>query len=74
MIEIDRKVQQSAATAEESASASEEMTNQALELKEVVEDLVQIVGASKGKSVSPVSRPFSGGQQGRSGPTLHRSN
>ncbi len=42
--EMDKVVQQNAANAEESASASEEMSAQALRLKEFVAELVALVG------------------------------
>ncbi|MBI9078033.1 MAG: methyl-accepting chemotaxis protein [Desulfatibacillum sp.] len=48
--EMDRVTQQNAANAEESASASEEMNAQALQMKEIVEDLVAIVGGARNGS------------------------
>jgi methyl-accepting chemotaxis protein len=44
--EMDRVVQQNAANAEESASASEEMNAQAVQMKEFVQQLVAMVGGS----------------------------
>ena len=46
--EVDRVTQQNAANAEESASASEEMNAQAEQMKNMVGDLMAIVGGSKG--------------------------
>jgi len=43
--EMDKVVQQNAGNAEESASASEEMNSQAKRMKNLVEDLVTVVGA-----------------------------
>ncbi|SHJ91820.1 methyl-accepting chemotaxis protein [Desulfatibacillum alkenivorans DSM 16219] len=45
--EMDRVTQQNAANAEESASASEEMNAQAEQMKDIVKELVGIVGGSK---------------------------
>jgi len=45
--EMDKVVQQNAANAEESASASEEMNAQAEQLKDFVGDLVQLVTGKK---------------------------
>ena len=42
--EMDKVVQQNAANAEESASASEEMNDQAMNMKRLVDDLVTLVG------------------------------
>ncbi len=47
VVEIDRVVQQTAANAEESASASEELNGQAGRMKEFVTDLVRLVEGSK---------------------------
>ncbi len=44
---MDRIVQQNAANAEESASASEEMSSLADHLKDVVREMVTLVGGSK---------------------------
>ncbi|MBI9093189.1 MAG: hypothetical protein JEZ12_28590, partial [Desulfobacterium sp.] len=52
--EMDKVVQQNAATAEESASASEEMNAQAEQMKNMVNELVAIVGGG-GKSTAHVS-------------------
>jgi hypothetical protein len=62
--EIDKVVQQAAANAEESASASEEMSAQARRMKEMIEELVALMGrnrsvaitASALASLSPVRR------------------
>jgi methyl-accepting chemotaxis protein len=45
--EMDKITQQNAATAEESASASEEMSAQAEQMKDIVSDLVALVGGEK---------------------------
>ncbi|MCP3872684.1 MAG: methyl-accepting chemotaxis protein [Desulfobacteraceae bacterium] len=50
--EMDRVVQQNAANAEESASASEEMNAQAEQLKEYVGDLVMLVTGKKNQGKS----------------------
>jgi len=50
--EMDKVVQQNAANAEESASASEEMNAQAERLKEFVGDLVALVGGGNGNRIS----------------------
>jgi methyl-accepting chemotaxis protein len=53
VVEMDKVVQQNAGNAEETASASEEMNAQALELKHVVEKLVAMVsGNGKGQKGS----------------------
>ena len=43
---MDKVVQQNAANAEESASASEEMNAQAQQMKGFVEDLVMLIGGA----------------------------
>ena len=43
--ELDMVVQENAATAEESASASEEMSAQAMQLKDIVNDIVVLTGS-----------------------------
>ena len=48
---MDKVVQQAAAGAEESASLSVDMSNQADKLNEVVDKLAALVSGSKGKSV-----------------------
>ena len=55
--EMDKVVQQNAATAEESASASEEMNAQAEQMKAVVEDLVAIVDGGARKAISATVQP-----------------
>jgi len=65
--QMDKVVQSNAANAEESASASEELTSQASELKGMVQILVEIVGGSsntqqavsydRGSQYVPVARP-----------------
>jgi methyl-accepting chemotaxis protein len=47
--EMDKVVQQNAASAEESASASEELSSQAQELNAMVEQLISIVGGKNGQ-------------------------
>lgn len=49
VVEMDKVVQQNAASAEESASSSAEMSEQAVNMKDYVEDLVGIVGGSRRK-------------------------
>ena len=51
VVEIDKVVQRSAASAEESASASAEMNAQAEKMKGYVDDLVELVGGVTKKSV-----------------------
>ena len=68
VIEMDKVVQQNAATSEESASASEEMSAQAEEMKRMVGDLVALVegrskadpasSATKQAAVNPGKRPL----------------
>jgi methyl-accepting chemotaxis protein len=53
--EVDKVTQQNAANAEETASASEEMSVQAAQMKHFVEDLVQLAGTVK-NGKEPVSR------------------
>jgi len=50
--EMDNVVQQNAANAEESASASEEMNAQAEQLRDYVGDLVQLVTGKKDQDIS----------------------
>ncbi|MEM5788221.1 MAG: methyl-accepting chemotaxis protein, partial [Syntrophobacteraceae bacterium] len=57
VIEMERGVQRDSANAEESASASEEMSVQAARLKEFVGDLVVLVGDANGAG-GPVSVPL----------------
>jgi methyl-accepting chemotaxis protein len=45
--ELDKVVQENAALAEESASASEEMNGQAIQLKEIVRDVMTLTGSKK---------------------------
>jgi methyl-accepting chemotaxis protein len=55
--EMDKVVQQNAANAEESASASEEMNAQAEQLKEYVDDLVMLVTGNRNQTAAaPVRR------------------
>ncbi len=48
VIEMDKVTQQNAANAEESASASEEMSAQSEQMQEFVQNLVGLVGSSRG--------------------------
>jgi len=50
--DMDKVVQQNAANAEESASASEEMNAQAEQLRDYVGDLVQLVSGKKDQNIS----------------------
>ena len=54
--EMDKVVQQNAANAEESASASEEMNAQAMQMKGYVGKLGLIIEGTQSASISPVSR------------------
>jgi len=45
--EMDKVVQEVAATAEESASASEEMNAQAFQMEHIVGDMIALVGAGE---------------------------
>jgi methyl-accepting chemotaxis protein len=54
MVEMDKVTQQTAANAEESASASEEMNAQAARMKEFVHDLLAMVSGNGNGSISPV--------------------
>jgi len=51
--EIDSITQQNAATSEESASSAEEMNRRALEIKQVVDDLVVLIGTASRKDQAP---------------------
>ncbi len=68
--QMDKVTQQNAANAEESASASEEMSAQAEGLKEIMNELISMVGASKngGEAASEPRKSlrwFSGGKKER---------
>ena len=70
--EMDKVVQQNAANAEESASASEEMNAQALNMKGVIESLHHLVGGSNGgsnngKGAISLKALFSGGKDRENG-------
>ena len=54
--EMDKVVQQNAANAEESASASEEMNAQASTMREVVQELIQVVGGSGQNGIATAAR------------------
>ena len=58
--EMDKVVQENAANAEESASASEEMNAQATRMKEFVEGLVALVGGGNGNQTQEYARPAKG--------------
>jgi methyl-accepting chemotaxis protein len=53
--EIDKVVQQAAANAEE--SASEEMSAQAREMKEMIEELVALMGRTRSVALTPSPLP-----------------
>jgi methyl-accepting chemotaxis protein len=58
--EMEKIIQRNAATAEESASASDDMAEQADRMKHIVSDLVAVTGGSSGKGEaesSPASQP-----------------
>lgn len=58
--EIDKVTQQNAANAEESASASEEMNAQAEQMKQIVGDLMALVGGNGNGTVASGQRPVVG--------------
>jgi methyl-accepting chemotaxis protein len=60
---MDKVIQRSAASAEESASASEEMTAQAGQMKVYVEELVTVIGGSQAGDNNLLSSPIEGKQQ-----------
>ncbi len=60
VIEMDKVVQQNAANAEESASASEEMNAQAEQMKGVMAELVTMVGGSKNGAGNGLKRIMPG--------------
>ncbi len=62
--EMDKVTQQSAANAEETASASEELSAQAEQMKNMVGELIALVGGSEGK-VS--SKEYGAGSMGKGG-------
>jgi methyl-accepting chemotaxis protein len=67
--EMDKVVQQNAANAEESASASEEMNAQAVQLKEYVDDLVMLVTGNRNQTAAaPARKQRSAGTIGTSQP------
>ena len=68
--EMDKVVQQNAANAEESASASEAMNAQAVQMKTMVGELVALVGGRKTHGVAPADR--SGRTQTRHKAVDHR--
>lgn len=57
VLDMDRVVQQNAASAEESASASEELKAQAEKMKQFVSDLVAVIGRTSQKSVETEDYP-----------------
>lgn len=66
MSEMDKTVQNNASNSEESASAAEELSSQAAELREMIDQLVMLVGDSAQKSAGKKQKK----QQGR---TIERS-
>jgi methyl-accepting chemotaxis protein len=66
---MDKMVQKNAASAEESASASEEMNAQAEMMKTFVDDLVKVVGGS-GNGVKAESKKASPGKHGNDNPSI----
>jgi methyl-accepting chemotaxis protein len=52
--EMDKVVQRNAANAEESASASEEMNAQSVTMREVVRDLVDVIGGNRNNGRRPL--------------------
>jgi len=69
VVEMDKIVQQNAAGAEESASSSAEMSDQAVNMKDYVEDLVAIVGGRRRKDHTPDE---SRDRKGKTQPTQER--
>ncbi len=62
--EMERVVQRNAASAEESASAAQEMSSQAAVLKkEVVENLMVVIGGRNGHAAAPAAIPQTRGKQ-----------
>lgn len=53
--DIDKVTQSNAATAEQSAAASEELNSQAIELRGMVEELARIVNGQSSRAVKPAS-------------------
>ncbi len=67
MTQMDKVVQQSAAGAEESASASEELSSQAQVLRQTVEQLAGLVGGGQSSGKIPVSAERKKSLKGSSG-------
>jgi methyl-accepting chemotaxis protein len=63
MAEMDKMTQSAAASAEESASASEELNSQAEQMKGYVHDLVNVVGGQANGSISSRSAVMTGNRQ-----------
>ncbi len=59
--QMDKVTQSNAATAEEAASAAEELSGQATALKDMVGDLIGMVEGADEKAAGPVMPPRSGG-------------
>ncbi|MFZ7124715.1 MAG: methyl-accepting chemotaxis protein [Desulfobacterales bacterium] len=57
--QMDQTVQQNAASAEESASASNEMNAQSGKVREVVQELIDLVGMARTSEADPPPRPAS---------------
>lgn len=55
--QIDRITQENAANAEETASATQQLSSQAGSLEEAVQSLIQLVNGKKASSFSPASAP-----------------
>ncbi len=64
MSEMDNVVQANAANAEETASASEELSAQSNELKNMVKDLTKIIEGSDSENEPPLIRPNNGSVNG----------
>lgn len=64
IVEIDHVTQRTAASAEESASASEELDAQAAQQKKFVEDLANLIEGSKRAKISSARRADSSGGSG----------
>jgi len=55
VVEMDKVIQQNAANAEESASASEEMNAQAEQMRGIVNDLLRVIGGTRGEQHAAAS-------------------
>ncbi len=70
--EMDKVVQQNAANAEQSASASEELNAQAMQMKDIVAEMIAVVRGGE-KAVSP-TKDFEAGRNRKPAPPTARLN